>query len=403
MYASTHNGNAGEVFDSFNLETAPAALNPKLVTQRGRESSPKSPQRNSTKKPSIGPTARPLSAPAPRNTQSRHSPSACISDTAGVANRGYSARRYGHIRSVVKDVVERRITPLEALHGEPVRRQKLWRSGTTATCQSPVAARGNDGQDRGPNSDSKTYLSPADVQCDAQSRAGCESLNGRDTPLRRLPSCERDRAFVKTVSARLPVKKLSQRIAFSSSARKLSEGAYLAVIANSRASAKVPFDFVPQCAKNIPKKSECRPSLAEKPAAVLRQKSDFSRVSTPHMSALSDSGVAKSQSARHSYLSPTCSSKMKTNGSMAGGGGAGCEKNGSALMRSLSSTRGFQASARYLPRAKGKSPLRGKTFSKEAETASVPRSAGAKSGEKKLLKGLQRVLLFESEPPKIFA
>ncbi|KEG14601.1 hypothetical protein DQ04_00381060 [Trypanosoma grayi] len=317
--------------------------------------------------------------------------------STNLSGRGASAQRYEHVHSVVKDLIESKITPLEAQHGKPVQRQRSQSMGSGVTNHTVRLGFSYSGGHRitGP-------MTPRRGTPSAVRRAPRVEINAAGF----LPSVPNELFVADGASTpdafrtgrRRPTE---WRTLERSPSRRLSQHAYVSQIVDNLENARVPYNHVPRCAQEIPERYKYHPPPMEhtdgegsatghnRPRWRQPSRSDIQRGRS--IAAESDS------SARGTRTSAGASPQQRTN-SRPRGINRDSERNVSARSSLPSGSQAVDTRAVSRKRKVSIGSMSSLIVGRN-EYANTVKDLEPK--EIKPLLGLQRVLLFNFEPPKL--
>ncbi|KAH9578088.1 hypothetical protein LSM04_004546 [Trypanosoma melophagium] len=319
--------------------------------------------------------------------------------SVGPASRTASARRYSHVRSVVKDLIDEKITPLEAQYSRSVlRQQPEGRSSFSVTrgqsCdvrgdsrgrESPITPRRNISAalTGGKRVDSPTPISSLLTSPRVVSREGGTNKQTREyTPL--------------------GTARRTYRVVSTSYSRNISQYACVSQIVENLENAVVPYNHVPRCAQEIPERYKYQPPLPpSKDASVERKRPKWcstpSRAGTPFARTNSIPAIRRVGSTGRTSLATGLSRQHTANSARS----VGNSERKRSLLTSTSQKNGAPETRESHSAKERKDSLDSK------RSQSGVRGGKQKSKEEKEvisfqpLQGIDRVLLFDTEPPKL--
>ncbi|ORC90368.1 uncharacterized protein TM35_000081660 [Trypanosoma theileri] len=315
------------------------------------------------------------------------------------ASRTASARRYSHVRSVVKDLIDDKITPLEAQHGKPVLRQRS-QSQDVPSSQRTSITRGQRADSTGREEAFTPRRTSSSTVMSGVRRGGSATPPRSSPSSARLASCDASFPGLPRPYTPLSTASRSYRGGPTSFCRNISQHESVSRVVENLENAVVPYNHVPRCAQEIPERYKYQPPLPPRNPSAERAKPRWngtsSRCGTPIARTDSVTRIRRVSSPGRTS-SATGFSRPQTPNSVRSLGNS--ERRRSVLTNS---------SQNLANSVGGRSP----SAKSQKRSLSKPTQVGARSEKKKVeakkevisfkpLQGIDRVLLFDTEPPKL--
>ncbi|RNF12856.1 hypothetical protein TraAM80_00012 [Trypanosoma rangeli] len=385
-------------------------LNPKLVTHREEDAGvivdkPQSasapfastPKEVAHRRPKQGARATSNAAVSARGLDRSRSRNASVPPMGrpGLRHANPFAKRYSHVHSVVKDLIEEKISPIDAQYGRPVEKQHLESIAPASTCWSPLIRRSLYSTAHSgsgfvtPRRSSNSSLQKSSLNMSKNStpfRSSSHTVVRRRTNVAPKASSSRTERSPERVELETPPR------------RNISEYAYVSKVVDKLHSARVPYNHVPQCAQKIPERLKYRPSPSPPDAphspdnAETEQKVSSSRRKNNTPTSLKRSSLRQTPLASDSPRNQTASKGTRD---------LYCNKHHAMLDGTALSNVAAFSPGRHSVSAEEKKTRYASSGHRllRAKIKMFETGATEEECEQKPLLGLERLLLFDTEPP----
>ncbi|RNF25060.1 hypothetical protein TcG_00461 [Trypanosoma cruzi] len=392
-------------------------LNPKLVTNREEivsagEDEPQPAPSPAT--PSMKRTANPAKKLSGKKTSTHvvsarnmERPSARNVSVGSASNstllRSNSlARPYGHTHSAVKNSTEKNIIP-DARREGPSKMERGRSLGSSSVPPSAsIGMRGSSSFHGGIRRMTPHRSVSHGRQESGRSTSG-KLMNIPSSP--RISSAREANKFPTPSSAQRRKSTDSGKLGIFSRS-KISEHAYVLQVVEKLGNARVAYDHVPRCAQEIPARyrqqlSQSPPPLTSDNSTSLRN-SELRGKNSPRKTTCNTPTVLKSGMPRRSFSTSGVSrNKMVSNEH----GGVDAQRTSEVLDRnpSLITAASPPGSRDVLAQGEKKNFLGAMSLSSQGKGTNLVQKTREKTMQRKSLIGLERMLLFDTEPPRLFA
>ncbi|RNF14693.1 uncharacterized protein Tco025E_05765 [Trypanosoma conorhini] len=307
------------------------------------------------------------------------------------------AQRYSHVHSVVKDLIEEKITPLEAQHGRPIERQRLQSIAPASTPQFSCI----------PGSFYSTLHGGSGLVTPRRSSA-CSLQRSSQNMSRNSPSFRSSPRRVLRRGASGTPRASSVRREQSPEGikveplpkQKASEHAYVLKVVDKLSSARVPYNYVPRCAQKIPERLKYHPPPSPPDTPSPPGSAEMEREISPRRGKTVTPAAAKRSSSRRT---PSAGGTPRNEVASKGTRGVDRSKSHAVSDGAPSLTVSASPAGRHEvltdeARTRSASSTRRLLEAKIRKFEAVNRK---KIIDRKPLLGLERVLLFDTEPPRL--
>ncbi|EKF36784.1 hypothetical protein MOQ_002268 [Trypanosoma cruzi marinkellei] len=392
-------------------------LNPKLVTHReeilgASESGPLPAPSPAT--PSLKKTANPAQKPSGKKTSthvvsaqkmersSSRNVSVGSASHANLLRPNSLARPYGHTHSVVKDSTDK-IIPPDARRERPKKMERGRSLGSSSLrFSSSIPMRGFNGFHGGTGRTIPRRSMSHGRQESGRSTSG--KLMGSPSPPR-ISSAREANKFPTPSSARRRKSTDSGKSGIFCRSKN-SENTYVLQVVEKLGNARVAYDHVPRCAQEIPARyrqqlSQPPPPLTSDNSPSLRS-SDLRRRSSPCRTRSNTPTVMKSGVPRHS---PSNGGESRNQVIRNEHGGVDTQRASEVLNRNSSLIRAASppGSRDVLAQGKKTNSVGAMSLPSQNKGRNLVPKTKEKAKQRKSVIGIERMLLFDTEPPRLFA